>query len=145
MPRSKSRLTCPGTKGHENDGTVNWCKHVCCFPNRHTTDPKYKAWRDAVFYRMQQDGIRRRALATHEQWTAIQVYVLSLEPLVSNGRAALWQQDTNSSLHFTVCYDNLLRDIAKKHSTTLACLGVALLLAVPACNGMYSCCYYLLP
>ena len=81
---------------------------------------------------MQQDGIPSRALATTEQWTAIQAYGLSLEPLASNVRAALWQQDTNSGLRFTECYDYLLRDIAKKHSKTLACLGVALPPAIPA-------------
>ena len=81
---------------------------------------------------MQQDGIPSWALATPEQWTAIQAYGLSLEPLASNGRAALGQQDTNSGLRFTECYDYLLRDIAKRHSKTLAPLGVALPLAIPA-------------
>ena len=136
MPGSKSGLACPRTKGHENDGTVNWCKHICRFPNPLTTDPEYKAWRDAVFHRMQQDGIPSRALANPEHWTAIQKYGMSLEPLASNSRAALWQQDTNSGLRFTECYDFLLRDIAKKHSTTLARLGVALPLAVPAAPAL---------
>ena len=81
---------------------------------------------------MQQDGIPRRTLATPEQWTATQAYGLSLKPVASNGRAALWQQDTNSGLRFTECYDYLLRDIAKKHSKTLAGLGIALPPAVPA-------------
>ena len=81
---------------------------------------------------MPQDGIRRRALATPEQWTAIQAYGLPLEPLASNARAALRQQDTISGLRFIECYDYLLRDIAKKHSKTLARLGVALPPAVPA-------------
>ena len=136
MPGSKSGLTCPRTKDHEKDGTVNWCKHICHFPNPRTTDPEYKAWRDPVFYRMQQDGIPSRALATPEQWTAIQACGLSLEPLASNGRAALWQQDTISGLLFTECYDYLLRDIAKKHSRTLARLGVALRPAVPAAPAL---------
>ena len=134
MPGSKSGLTCSRTKGHENDGTVNSCKHICSFPNPLTTDPEYKAWQDAVFHRMQQDGNPSRAEATHKQWTAIQAYGLSLEPLASNGRAAHWQQDTNSGLRFTECYDYLLRDIAKKHSKTLACLGSALPPAVPAAH-----------
>ena len=136
MPGSKSGLTCPRTKGHENDGTVNWSKHICHFPNPPTTDSEYKAWRDAVFHRMQQDDIPSRALATPEQWTAIQAYGLSLEPLASNGRAALWQPDKNSGLRFTECYDYLLRDIAKKHSKTLARLGVALPPAVPAAPAL---------
>ena len=113
MPGSKRGLTCPRTKGHENDGTVNWCKHVCRFPSPLTTNPDYKAWRDAVFHRMQQDRIRGWALVTPEQWAAIQAYGLSLEPLASNGRAALWQEDTRSGQHFTECYDYLLKDIAK--------------------------------
>ena len=135
MPGSKSGLTCPRTKGHEDDGTVNLCKYICRFPNPLTTDHEYKAWREAVFHRMQQDGIPSRVLATPEQWTAIQAYGLFLEPLASNGRAALWQQDTNSALRFTECYNYLVRDIAKKHSQTLARLGVALPLAVPAAQG----------
>ena len=85
---------------------------------------------------MQQDDIPSRALATPEQWTAILAYGLSLEPLASNGKAALWQQDTNSGLRFTECYDYLLRDIAKKYSKTLARLGVALPPAVPAAPGL---------
>ena len=136
MPRSKSGLTWPRTNGHQNDGTFNWCKQSCCFPNPLTTDPEYKARRDAVFHRMQQDGIPSRALATPKQWTAIQAYNLSLEPRASNGRAPLWQQDTNSGLRFTECYDYLLRDIAKKHSKTLARLGVALPPAVPAAPAL---------
>ena len=136
MPGSKSGLTCPRTNGHANDGTVNWYKHICHFPNPLTTAPEYKAWRDPVFYRMQQHGIPSWALATPEQWTAIQVYGLSLEPLASNGRAALWQQDTNSGLPFTECYDYLLRDLVKKHSKTLARLGVALPPAVPAAPAL---------
>jgi hypothetical protein len=132
MPGSKSGLACPRTKGHENDGTVSWCKHVCRFPNPRTTDPVYKTWRDAVFARMQQDRIRSRALATPEQWAAIQAYGLSLEPLASNGRAALWQQDSSSGRRFTECFDYLLKDIAKKHIKMLRRLGVALPPAVPA-------------
>ena len=45
---------------------------------------------------MQQDRIRGFALATPEHWAAIQPYGLSLEPLGSNGRAALGQEDTRS-------------------------------------------------
>ena len=85
---------------------------------------------------MHQDGIPSRALATPEQWTVIHAYGLSLEPLASNGRATLWQQDTISGLRFTECYDYLLRDIAKKHSRTLARLGVALPPAVPAAASL---------
>ena len=81
-------------------------------------------------------GIPSRALATPEQWTVIQAYGLSLQPLASNGRGALWHQDSISGLRFTECYDYLLRDIAKKHSRTLARLGVALLLAVPAAPAL---------
>ena len=89
MVGSKSGLTCPRTKGHDNDGTVNWCKYICHIPDPLTTDPEYKAWWDTVFYRMQQHAIPSRALATPEQWMAIQAYGLSLEPQASNGRAAL--------------------------------------------------------
>ena len=136
MPGSKSGLACLRTKGHENDGMVNWCKHVCRFPSPLTTHPDYKAWRDAVFHRMRQDRIRGWALATPEQWAAIQAYGLSLEPLASNGRAALWQEDTRSGQRFTECYDYLLKDIAKKHSRTLARLGAALPPAVPVAPAL---------
>ena len=61
----------------------------------------------------------------------IQAYGLSLEPLASNGRTALWQEDTRSGQRFTECYDYLLKDIAKKHLRTLARLGAALPPAVP--------------
>ena len=81
---------------------------------------------------MQQDGIPSGTLATPAQCMAIQAYGLSLEPLASNGRAALWEEDTISGLRFTEYYDYLLRDIAKEHSRTLARLGVALPPAVPA-------------
>ena len=136
MPGSKSGLSCPRTKGHADDWTVNRCENICRFPNPRTTDPEYKGWRDAVFYRMQHDGIPSRALATPERSTAIQAYGLSLAPLASNGTAALWQEDTISGLRFTKCYDYQLRDIAKKHSRTLARLGVALPLAVPAAPAL---------
>ena len=89
-----------------------------------------------MFHRMQQDRIRGWALATPEQWAAIQAYGLSLEPLASNGRAALWQEDTRSGQRFTECYDYLLKDIAKKHSRTLARLGAALPPAVPVAPAL---------
>ena len=85
---------------------------------------------------MQQDRIRGWALATPEQWAAIQVYGLSLEPLSSNGRAALWQEDTRSGQSFTECYDYLLKDIAKKDSRTLARLGAALPPTVPVAPAL---------
>ena len=66
-----------------------------------------------------------------EQWAAIPAYCLSLEPLASNSKAAPWQEDTPSGLCFTECYDYLLKDIAKKHSRMLACLGTTLPLTVP--------------
>ena len=134
MAGSKSGLTCPRTKGHENDGTVNWCKHICRLPNPRTTDPEYKAWRDTVFYRMPQDGIPSRALATPEQWMAIQAFGLSLEPLASNGRAALWQQDTISGLGFTECYEDLLRDIAKKAFQNVGPLRYCSSAGCPCCS-----------
>ena len=80
---------------------------------------------------MLQDRICGWALATQEQWAAIQADGLFLEPLASNGRAALWQDDTRSGQRFTECYDYLLKDIAKKHSRTLARLGATLPPAVP--------------
>ena len=131
MPGSKSGPTCLRTRGHENDRTVNWCKHICRLTNPRTTDPEYKAWQEAVLYKMQQHGIPTQELAMPEQWTAIQAYGLSLDPWASNSRAAHWQQDKYSGLHFTECYDYLLRDIVNKHSRTYALFGIALPPAVP--------------
>ena len=85
---------------------------------------------------MEQDRIRSWKLATDDQWEAIQAYGLTLEPLASNGRAALWQQNTNSGLRFTECFDFLLKDIAKKHSNTLMRLGVAVPPAVPTAPAL---------
>lgn len=132
MPASKSGLTRPRTKGHEDDGDIAWSKHVCRFPDPSTTSLEYKTWRDAIKRRMEQDRIRGRKLATPEQWAAIQAYALTVEPLASNGRAALWQQNSNAGLRFTECLDFLLKDIARKHSKTLRRLGVAVPPAVPA-------------
>lgn len=136
MPASKSGLVRPRTKGHENDGDIAWSKHICRFPNPATLSPEYKTWRDAIKRRMEQDRIRSWKLATDDQWEAIQAYGLTLEPLASNGRAALWQQNTNSGLRFTECFDFLLKDIAKKHSNTLMRLGVAVPPAVPAAPAL---------
>ena len=66
----------------------------------------------------------------------IQAYGLSLEPLARIGRAALRQLNIISGLRFTQCYDYLLRDIAKKHSKTLARFGVALPPAIPAAPAL---------
>ena len=44
--------------------------------------------------------IPSRALATPEQWAAIQAYGLSLEALASKGRATLGQADSNSGQRF---------------------------------------------
>ena len=85
---------------------------------------------------MQYNRIRCWALATPEEWAAIQAYGLSLEPLARNGRAALWQEDTRSGQRFTECHDYLLKDIAKKHLRTLACLGAALPRAVPVAPAL---------
>ena len=85
---------------------------------------------------MRQDRIRGWALATPEQWAAIQAYGLSLEPLASNGRAALWQEDTRSGQRFTECYDYLHKDIVKKRSRTLARLGAAHPPAVPVAPAL---------
>ncbi|KAG0123719.1 hypothetical protein HOY82DRAFT_544085 [Tuber indicum] len=124
MPASKSGLTCPRTKGHEGDGNIAWCKHICSFPDPSTTSPGYKTWRDAIKRRTEQNRIRGWKLATPDQWAAIQAYALTIEPLASNGRAALWQQNSNAGLRFTECLDFLLKDISR--------LGVAVPPAVPA-------------
>ena len=81
--------------------------------------------------KMEQEGIRSWKLAAEDQWAAIQAYALTVEPLASNGRAALWQEDSSTGRRFTECLDFLLKDVAKKHSKTLSRLGVAVPPAVP--------------
>ena len=93
-------------------------------------------WSEIFFADVHQDDIPSWAQASPEQWTVIYEYILFLKPLTSSSRAALWQQEANPGLHFTEFYDCLRRDIAKKHSTTLADLRVDLLLAVPGAAAL---------
>ena len=121
----KSGLVCPRTKGHENDGDITWSKHTCRFPNPNTLSAEYSSWRNAIKRKMEQEGIRSWKLAADDQWAAIQAYALTVEPLASNSHTALWQEDSSTGRHFTECLDFLLKDVAKKHSKMLSCLGVA--------------------
>ena len=72
MPVSRVGLVCPRTPGHENDGDVRWCKHVCGFPNPGTFSQGYHGWRNAITYRIEQDGIASFRHSMAAQRTALQ-------------------------------------------------------------------------
>ena len=119
MPVSRVGLVCPRTPGHENDGDVRWCKHVCGFPNPGTLSPEYRGWRNAIKRRMEQDGIESFRRSTGAQWAALQVYALTVEPIASNGRAQYWEVNSGRGRRLTECLDFLLKDVAKKHLRTV--------------------------
>ncbi|RPB03034.1 hypothetical protein L873DRAFT_1787191 [Choiromyces venosus 120613-1] len=131
MPRSKAGLICPRTAGHENDGVIRWCKHVCRFPNLGTFSPEYRTWRNAIKCWMEREGIQSFRHSSAAQWARLQVYALTIEPIASNGRAQFWEKDTPRGRRFTECLDYLLKDVAKKHSQTVKAMMQALPPATP--------------
>lgn len=123
MAASKVGLVHPKSQGHEDDGDINWCKYVCGFPNPKTYSPEYRAFRNAMKRKMEQDRIPGWKRSTAAQWAAIQAYALTISPV--SRRAAHWQAVTVRGERFTECLDFLLKDIAKKHARTLTDLLVA--------------------
>lgn len=130
MAASKVGLVYPKSQGHENDGDINWCKYVCGFPNPRTFGPEYKAFRNAMKRKMEQDRIPGWKQSTAAQWAAIQAHALTVSPI--SRRAALWQAVTTRGERFTECLDFLLKDIAKKHQNALTELLKAQQVAVVA-------------
>jgi len=55
--------------------------------------------------------------STAAQWTAIQAYAITLQPV--SQRSGLWQANNLCGERFTECLHFLLKDIAKKHQCIL--------------------------
>jgi len=117
MAVSKAGFVYPRTAGHENDGDITWCKFVISFQNPSTRSPEYNTFRKAMKRKMEQERIPGFVGSTADQWAAIQAHALTIPPVPH--RAPLWQTNTRRGQPFTVCFDYLLRDIAKKHKNNL--------------------------
>ena len=90
MPGSKSGLTHPDQRLMKMTGQLTSANMLAVSQTLVQQILSTKIGGDAVFHRMQQDAIRSLGLATPEKLTAIQADGLSLEPLASNSRAAIW-------------------------------------------------------
>ena len=117
MAASTVGLTFEKSGGFKNPGAVNWCKHICGFAHPQTSGQGYKAWRNAMKRKMDQDRIPRWKQSTAAQWAAMQAYAITLQPV--SCRSGLWQAKKLRSERFTECLDLLLKDIAKKHQGIL--------------------------
>jgi len=117
MAASKVGLTFEKSGAFKNAGDVNWCKYICGFPYPRTYGQEYKAWRNAMKRKMEQDRIPGWKQSTAAQWGAIQAYAIRLQPV--SRRSGLWQANNLRGEHFTECLDFLLKDIAKKHQRIL--------------------------
>jgi len=117
MAVSKAGFVYPRTAGHENDGDITWCKFVIDFPNPSTRSPEYNTFQKAMKRKIEQERITGFVGSTADQWAAIQAHALTIPPVPH--RAPLWQTNTRRGQLFTVCFDYLLRDIAKKHKNNL--------------------------
>ena len=65
----------------------------------------------------EQDRIPGWKQSTAAQWTAIQAYAITLQPV--SQRSGLWQANNLCGERFTECLGFLLNDIAKKHQRIL--------------------------
>ena len=57
MAVSKVGLTFEKSGAFKNASDVNWCKHIGGFPHPRTYGEEYKAWRNAMKRKMEQDRI----------------------------------------------------------------------------------------
>jgi len=121
MANSKVGLVYPRTPGYENEGDITLCKFLCGFPHHKVFSHEYSSSRTAIKGKMELDRSPSRLDSMDTQWDAIQAYCLTLAPIASAGgcRAALWQHDSRQGSGFTECLDYLLKDMAKKHRSTL--------------------------
>jgi len=71
MAASKVGLTFEKLGSFKNDGDVIWCKYVCGFPHPRTYSLEYKAWRNAMKCKMEQDRIPGWKQSTAAQGAAI--------------------------------------------------------------------------
>jgi len=114
---SKVGLTFEKSGGFKNAGDVNWFKHICGFPHPRTYSQEYKAWRNAMKRKMEQDRIPGWKQSTAAQWAAIHAYAITLQPV--SRRSGLGQANNLRGERFTECLDLLLKDIVKKHQGIL--------------------------
>jgi len=117
MAASKVGLTFEKSRAVKNAGDVNWCKHICGFPHPRTYSQEYKAWRNAMKCKVEQDRIPGWKQSTAAHWAAIQAYAITLQPV--SRRSGLWQANNLRGERFTEYLDFLLKDIAKKHQRSL--------------------------
>jgi len=89
MGASKVGLTFEKFGAFENAGNVNWCKDICVFPHPQTYGQEYKAWRNAMKSKMEQDRIAGWKQCTATQCVAIQAYAINLQHV--SWRSGLWQ------------------------------------------------------
>jgi len=132
MAASKVGLTFEKWTSFKNDCDVTWCKDVCGFPYPPTYSPEYKAWRNAMKRKMEQDRIPGWKQSTAAQWAAIQAHALTLRRV--SQRSGLWQADNPLGEHFTECLNLLLMDIAKKHQGILRDMLRAPVAVVPVAD-----------
>ena len=117
MAASKVGLSFEKSASFKDDGDVTWCKHVCGFPHPRTYSSEYKARRNAVKHKLEQDRIPGWKQSTSGQWAAIQAHALALRPV--SQRSGLWQASNSCGERFTECLDLLPKDIPKKHQGIL--------------------------
>jgi len=117
MVASKVLLSFEKSASFKNDRDVTWCKHVCGFPHPRTYSPEYKAWRNAMKRKREQDRIPGWKQSTAGKWAAIQAHALTLRPV--SLRSGLWQANNPRGECFTECLDFLLKGIVKKHQGIL--------------------------
>jgi len=89
MAASKVGLTVENSASFKHDGDVTWCKQVDGFPHPRSYSPEYKAWRNAMKPKMEQDRIPGWKQSTAGQWAASQAHALTLRP--DSQRSGLWQ------------------------------------------------------
>jgi len=77
----------------KNDVDVSLCKHVYGFAPPRTNRPEYKAWRNAMKRKMEQDRIPGWKQSTTGQWAAMQAHALTLRP--GSQRSELWQANND--------------------------------------------------
>jgi len=132
MAASKVGLSFEKSASFKNDGDVTRYKHVCGFPHPRTYSPEYKALRNAMKRKMEQDRIPGWKQSTAGQWAAIQAHALTFRPV--SQRSGLWQSNNPRGERFTECLDLLLKDIAKKHQGILRDMLRAPVAAVPVAD-----------
>ena len=81
MAASKVGLSCEKFASFKIDSEVTWCKNLCGFPHPLTYSSEYKAWRNAIKRKMEQDRIPGWKQSTAGQWAAIQAHAITLRPV----------------------------------------------------------------